>query len=258
MTKPVLLVFDYPGPRREARLADLALQEAGYEVRSLMVPPLPREPSAAAYAGRALEVGGPLTGPVRAVLGYCMAAPLAQEAAARTGAPLLLLFDGEPATPAAVEREYRGLLGSVGAPPALPAWWTGGLVAERSGAFLEHAGRHLTEEIREALAAQEDPDFEEEDAAEALAPLVGSFLDWMAYLVAAHRTDHPSWPGTAVNFLSRSQPEIHSWPGAATTRSVRLDVPREELPAAAPTRSLVLEALETHRRDGAISEAGAR
>ncbi|MFF3616778.1 hypothetical protein [Streptomyces sp. NPDC002580] len=257
MTAPVLLVFDYPGRRPEARVSDLRLENDGYDVRQLMCPPLPREASAAAYAEHALATAGVPAVAVHAVLAYCMAAPLAQEAAAITGCPRLLLFDGEPSTPKAVETEYRGLLTSVGAPSALPPWWSGELIEERSDAFLTYSERHLTESVRRSLVDQEDPDSAGDD--EAFAPLVGSFLDWLAYLVAAHRTDHPAWGGTVVNVLSRQQPEVLAWPGARTTRSVRVDTAREDLLTGTITRRLVLEALDTPRRDGhGISEEGAQ
>ncbi|MEU6194002.1 hypothetical protein [Streptomyces sp. NPDC047061] len=256
MTAPVLLVFDYPGRRPEARVSDLRLEDAGYDVRQLMCPPLPRACSAATYAEHALGTAGIPADAVHAVLAYCMAAPLAQETAARTGCPRLLLFDGEPSTLKAVETEYRALLTSVGAPSALPPWWSGELVEERSNAFLTYSQRHLTESIRRSLADEADPDYADD---EAFAPLVGGFLDWLAYLVAAHRTDHPAWDGTVVNFLSRQQPEIPAWPGAGRTRSVRVDTAREDLLAGTTTRRLVLEALEAPSRDGhGISEEGAQ
>ncbi|MEV0911242.1 hypothetical protein [Streptomyces hokutonensis] len=262
MTAPVLLVFDYPGRRPEARVSDLRLEDAGYDVRQLMCPPLPRAASATAYAEDALATAGAPADAVHAVLAYCMAAPLAQEAASITGCPRLLLFDGEPSTLKAVETEYRGLLTSVGAPSVLPPWWSGELIEECSDAFLTYSERHLTESIRRSLADQADPDHADDDCAdedEGFAPLVGSFLDWLAYLVAAHRTDHPAWGGTVVNVLSREQPEVPVWPGARTTRSVRVDTAREDLLTGTITRRLVLEALDTPRRDGhGISEEGAQ
>jgi hypothetical protein len=245
MTAPLLLVLDYPGRRPEARVSDLRLDEAGYDLRDLMRPPLPRSASAAEYAVQALTVAGEPIPAVHAVLGYCMAAPLGQEVAARTGCPRLLLFDGEPSTPQAIGTEYRGLLESVSAAsPALPSWWGTDVLDERSDTFLQRSERHLTEVVRESLATDE-ASWGEDDGDDALAPLIGGFLDWLAYLVAAYRTDYPAWNGRVVNFLSRDQPAVPNWPGARATRSIRAGEPREDLLASTTTRRLVLEALDT-------------
>ncbi|MEV5317702.1 hypothetical protein AB0K92_08550 [Streptomyces sp. NPDC052687] len=259
MSAPVLLVFDYPGRRPEARVSDLRLADAGYDVRQLMTPPLPRAASAAAYARQALDAAARSLGEVHAVLGYCMAAPLAQEAAVLTGCPRVLLFDGEPSTPQAVEVEYRKLLISVGASAALPSWWDSALLREPSQRFLGHAERHLTQTIRRSMAEQAEPGEDgEEDGDEELAPLVDGFLDWLAYLVAAYRTGHPAWGGSVVNFLSRQQPEISAWPGARSTRSVRVDTAREDLLTDATTRRHVLETLSGPRPAHAHPEEGAQ
>ncbi|MEU5307916.1 hypothetical protein [Streptomyces sp. NPDC021562] len=258
MSAPVLLVFDYPGRRPEARVSDLRLADAGYDVRQLMTPPLPWAASAAQYAHQALDTAAVPAGEVHAVLGYCMAAPLAQEAAARIGCPRVLLFDGELSTPDAVAVEYCKLLTSVGAAATLPPWWDTALLQERSDRFLGHAEQHLTEEIRRSLAEQAEPGEGEDDGDDALAPLVGSFLDWLAYLVAAYRTDHPAWDSTVVNFLSRQQHEIPAWPGARGTRSVRIDTARDDLLASTTTRRHVLETLRDSRHGHAHPEEGAQ
>ncbi|MFF2385734.1 hypothetical protein [Streptomyces sp. NPDC058108] len=259
MSAPTLLVFDYPGRRPEARVSDLRLVDAGYDVHQLMAPPLPRAASAANYAQQALDTVAGSFGEVHAVLGYCMAAPLAQEAAVRAGCPRVLLFDGEPSTPHAVEVEYRKLLTSVGAPATLPSWWDTALLREHSERFLGLAEQHLTETIRRSLEEGAEPDeYDDEDGDDALAPLVGGFLDWLAYLVAAYRTEHPAWDGSVINFLSRQQPEIVAWPGARSTRSVRVDTARDDLLSDAATRRQVMETLREPAREHANPEEGAQ
>ncbi|WP_156727721.1 hypothetical protein [Streptomyces apocyni] len=278
MTAPMLLVLDYPGRRSEARVSDLCLEEAGYDVRHLMRTPLPRSGSSAEYAADVLATtdvpatdvpatGDPATGdPARpyAVLAYCMAAPLALDVAVRTGCAKVLLFDGEPSTPVAVAAEYRNLLRTIGADSdALPSWWERGLLDERSDRFLQLCREHLADTVRRAMggefgAASDDAEAMAE-MAEAMAPLLDGFLDWMAYLVAAYRTDDPSWDGAVVNILSRDQPPVPSWPGAAATRSVRTGAPRDDLLADPTTRRLALEALAEPSRAGrGTCDRGAR
>ncbi|MET8022329.1 hypothetical protein, partial [Streptomyces decoyicus] len=109
-----VLVLDYPGRRVEARIEELGLEEHGYDVRYLLSQPLPRHHLAADYA-EALLATHPVLDDVRAVLAFCMAAPLAQEVAARISCPLLVFFDGEPSSPEAIRCEFRQIQRSLAA-----------------------------------------------------------------------------------------------------------------------------------------------
>lgn len=248
MTEPVLLVLDYPGRRPEARVSDLRLEEAGYDVRYLMQPPLPRGASVAEYTAEALATAGPAKDAAHAVLAYCGASALGQEVALRIGCPRLLIFNGELCTPQVVGTEYRALLESVtGEPVALPAWWDTDLLAEHSHDFLQRCEAHLREHVRRSLAEQAGGELDEQDlqdAEEALGPLLDGFLDWLAYLAASHRTDYPDFDAEVISFLSQDQPAVEPWPGARATETVRIATTRDDLLADPATRRLVLSALD--------------
>ncbi|MFB9710313.1 hypothetical protein [Streptosporangium nondiastaticum] len=188
---------------------------------------------------------------VHAILAYCMAAPLGQEAAVSTRCARLLLFDGEPSTPQAIGTEFRSMVESVETAAApLPPWWKAELLDDRSDTFLKLSEQYLTALVRRNVASDSlwDEDASNEDEIEeATVSLVNTFLDWTAYLVAAYRSDFPAWEGKVTNFLSRSQAIIGSWPGAALTESVRVDSDRTGLLSDESTRRLVLEALEASR-----------
>jgi hypothetical protein len=216
----------------------------------LLAPPLPREHTSDAYAAAALRSAQWDGTPVDAVLAYCMAAPLAQDTAARTGAPLVLLFDGEPSTPQDIGDQFRQLLRSFSAGPvALPAWWDQALLDERSDTVLELAQETLLHRIRTALAGTGDDDLDEDeggadDLLDAAEPLAATYLDWLAYLIAAYRADYPAWGGTVVQVASHDHKTLSPWPGAAASREIRIDATRAELLASPDTRRVVLEALE--------------
>ncbi|GAA2048399.1 hypothetical protein GCM10009839_62450 [Catenulispora yoronensis] len=261
----MLLVLDYPGRRPEARISDLRLEESGYDVRYLMQPPLPREPSTAGYVAEFLP-DADVSSPVHAILTYCGASALGQELALRTGCPHLLSFNAELCTPRTIGTEYRALLESVtGDPVALPPWWDPALLADRSDDFLKRCEAHLLDHIRQSLAAQfgadpADPTAAEDlrEAEEALIPLLDGFLDWLAYLAASHRADHPAVDTDVISFLSQDQPAVDPWPGARSTRTIRVDTTRDDLLAHAATRGLVLEALHRLPPSPAPFDGGTR
>ena len=244
MTDPILLVLDYPGRRPEARVSDLRLEDAGYDVRYLLQPPLPRGSSVTEYTTEALTAAGPRPDQALAVLTYCGAAALGQEVALRVGCPRLLVFNGELCTPQVVGTEYRALLESVaGEPVGLPSWWHVDLLAERSDDFLKRCEAHLVEQVRRSLAGVADDEQELRDAEDAMAPLLDGFLDWLAYLAASHRSDYPDFDAQVISFLSGDQPAVEPWPGARTTESVRIGTTRDDLLADPATRRPVLATL---------------
>jgi hypothetical protein len=229
----MLLVLDYPGRRDDPLIADLDLEAAGFDVRYVLLDPLPRVPRAARYAEE-LVASLDLGGPARAVLAFCMAAPIAQDVARLVGAPALLCFDGEPSTYDAVESEYRGVRAPFGS-GGLPAWWDRTELAADPERVLARIEDDLLGLARATLAA---------DGLEELAPqLVAAYVDWLAHLIAAHHAEFPMWGGEVLHVVSRDHAYAGDWPGARDTTTVRLETAREKLLRHEETRRVVLELL---------------
>ncbi|WP_173161091.1 hypothetical protein [Phytohabitans suffuscus] len=201
--------------------------------------------TAAEYAAGVLEQHGSLGAEVAAVLAYCMAAPVAQEmAAAITGSghtPVpMILFDGEPATAAAVEAGYQvaatQLSARVGASESAarrtlvldPA-----LLADRPDDAVHRMRQTLVEMGMTALSADDA-----EAAADIADQLADFYLDWLVQLVAAHNTSWPAWGGDVLHIASRDHRFTGGWPGAGSTRVWRVDAPRAALLARPETKRL--------------------
>jgi hypothetical protein len=259
-TDVVLLELDYPGRREEARIADLALESRGFSVRGLLGPPFVRDLTAAAYADRLVARHGPF-GDVDAVLAYCMAAPIAQEVAARVSAgrdPVtMILFDGEPATPAAVADQYLTTVEQVAEqfgtsavansaesvdPAALSArpaetleWMRGNLVRLAAGA--------LADDCDDGGGGGDD-----DDALETAEALAEFYLDWLAHLIAAHNASWPAWGGDVYHIVSSEHAFVGNWPGARATTLFRCEVARRDLLSRPEVADLVASCLRKDER----------
>jgi hypothetical protein len=246
-----VLVLDYTGRRPEAPVSELNLESRGYTVHYLLNPPFPRRLSADAYARELLDRLGSV-GDVRAVLAYCMAAPIAQELAAAvhavTGRALpLILFDGEPASTSGVQEQYEIALRKLGdllgvdparlTPPAP--------LVER--ALREHPEKEL-QAMRAGLlrvgeiAAADAPDDSEDVMADAEA-ITEYYLDWLSHLVAAHNTSWPAWGGPAYQIASHGHECGSSWPSATRTVTVPIDTSRIDLMKEGRTAEAVVSIL---------------
>ncbi|MGW2490905.1 hypothetical protein ACWCV9_27305 [Streptomyces sp. NPDC001606] len=200
-----LCVLDYPGLRREARVAELGLTAAtGLRLAELLAPP-PTAQAAPAYLAELLARRP--AGECRAVLAYCASAPLAGALATRlaTGGhrPPVVLFDAEPVTAATVLDAYRTTLAQLGASATAPE--TGELAAlvHRPDRFLTAARRNLTGHVSQALRADGCPAGEADALA---AQLTVSCLDWLTHLLAALTAPPPQRPGPALNIVSAETP----------------------------------------------------
>jgi hypothetical protein len=237
MTVAVLLALDYPGRRDEARIADLHLEANGWDVRYLLQPPFGRLPDSASYAGHLARRFGPFGPEVSAVLAYCMAAPIAQYLAVLLQVPLVL-FDGEPATAEAVERELEVAKKQLG--------WTrnAGSAAERFPedqlrARAADCARRMREILVPLAAGTLRSDgVPEPDAVTEAGPVADFYLDWLTYLIAAHNTDWPRWPGPVFHVMSRGHGYDGDWPGVDSTQLRRVDSERNELLGQPRTRDL--------------------
>lgn len=243
--EPVLVVVDYPGRRSSARVSDLGLPDLGFTVRSVLEPPGVRAVTADDYARALLAEHGPWPG-VAAVLAYCMAAPIGQELAAllsrgRTPVPLVL-FDGRPATLAAVRDQYRAaedqLLTQLGGRRHTVARAGPGTVLLENDPYAALAAmtRGLTDlgmaALSDGTGALEDRDVVEE--------VVAHFVDWLAHLLAAYHAPHTPWGGAVLQVMSGAHDACDPWPGAASTTTVRVDVSRVDLLRTPAAREAVL------------------
>jgi hypothetical protein len=236
MTAAVLLALDYPGRRDEARIADLRLETDGWDVKYLLQPPFGRLPDSASYAGHLARRFGPFGPEVSAVLAYCMAAPIAQYLAAHLRVPLVL-FDGEPSTAEAVERELGvakkqlGWSQNAGSADRFPE----GQLRIRPADCARRMREILVPLAAGTLRADGVP---EPDATAEAGPVADFYLDWLTYLIAAHNTDWPDWPGPVFHVMSRGHGYAGDWPGADSTLSRRVDSERNELLGQPRTRDL--------------------
>ncbi|ONI91295.1 hypothetical protein ALI22I_09550 [Saccharothrix sp. ALI-22-I] len=253
MSERVVLVLDYPGRRAESRVADLPLESFGFDVRHLLDEPFVRAVDTAGYAAELAARHGPFGPEVVAVLAYCMAAPIAQEVAALCGAIPLVLFDGEPSTPAGIADQYEVSVTQVREQLGLPAVDRGlpfedGLLSERPGECLESMRRAFVELAVSALRA----DSADEDAEVVAAQVADFYLDWLSHLVAAHNASWPAWGGEVLHIASRRHSFTEDWPGARRTTVHRVDTERNDLLRHPHTLELVRSFLaEAGTGDGA-------
>lgn len=247
---PLLLALDYPGRREEARVRDLHLEDAGFDVRYLLAPPFVRQLTAPAYAAELIARYGPFEPPPTAVLAYCMAAPIAQEVAGLCGAggePVpLLVFDGEPATPSAIEQQYRASVDQFRAQFGVADQADRRLPFDRlalsssPGECVERMRRCLVELGVTALRQDADPDEEFEDLEQTAGQVADFYVAWLVHLVAAHNASWPQWRGEVLHIASRDHGWTCAWPGARATAVRRVEADRDELLSHPDVRDLVL------------------
>ncbi|ADL45383.1 hypothetical protein ACIBSS_33485 [Micromonospora aurantiaca] len=232
-------------------MSALDLESHGHMVHYMLSPPFPRQFSAGAYAMELLGRQGDVDG-VRAVLAYCMAAPIAQELAAYvyaiTGRALpLILFDGEPARAPAVQEQYEMALHKLREFLSVDeAGWT------PTSMFDEVAVRERPEAVLRSMHAgllgvgEQAATYSPGDAAATMADaeaIADFYLDWLGHLVAAHNTSWPAWGGPAYQIVSRGHEHASEWPGATRTLTVAIDASRNDLLRHASTAEAVLSIL---------------
>ncbi|GAA2520701.1 hypothetical protein [Winogradskya humida] len=232
-----VLVCDYVGRRRQAPVSALGLHQHGITVHNVLTSPFPRELTAATYADQLWHRNGPFGTEVRAVLGYCAAAPIAQELAASlrdaTGVPVpLVLFDGEPATAASIQAEYLLAADKLGELLSVDP-------ARRTPPAIDPAG--LRSRPREAIEsmyrgllevgghAPHDGSVDPETARAETEMFAAYYLDWLSHLIAAHNASWPAWGGSAVQIVSREHDCVTEWPGALSTETIRIAADRDTL-----------------------------
>jgi hypothetical protein len=243
----VLLVLDFPGRREEARIADLRLEEAGWKVEYLLTPPYSRTVNARGYAAELARRQGNAV--PRAVLAYCMAAPLAHELAALLsppGSPVpLLLFDGEPGHADEVRAAVSTVAGQLGGADATDL--VDGLSGMSDDALAARPDEVMkaieTATLRLAADVFRADGFSEERASAAAAEVSGFYLDWIAHLIAALTSDRPEWGGSVRHIRTPGHKGPDVWPGASTTENHVVATARNDLLSHPRTRELALTLL---------------
>jgi hypothetical protein len=243
----VLLVLDFPGRREEAGIADLRLEEAGWKVEYLLTPPFSRTVHARGHAAELARRHGHVV--PRAVLAYCMAAPLAQELAgllSPPGSPVpLLLFDGEPGHADEVRAAVRTVAGQLaGADATDLADELAGMSDDALAARPDEVMRTV-EAATLGLAAEvfRADGFSEERASAAAAEVSGFYLDWIAHLITALNSDLPEWGGSVRHIRTPGHKGPDVWPGAGTTENHVVATERNDLLSDPRTRELALTLL---------------
>ncbi|MEV5202839.1 hypothetical protein [Streptomyces sp. NPDC053720] len=244
-----LVVLDFPGRRAEAHLSDLRLEDLGWDVLYAISEPFSRsvEPSryVAHLAGRCSGV------PVRAVLAYCMAAPLARELAERlggAGGPVpVVFFDGEPGAGAEIRETVGAVVRQLTGGPAEQ------LGGELAAAFADTELRERPERAMAVLAEQvvrlgaevfQEDGFDEDEAVAAATRVSGFYLDWIAFLVASFRAGSPSsGAGSVTHIRSADHPVSDDWIRAGSLDVHIVDCVRAGLLADPRTRELTAHLL---------------
>ena len=241
--QPTLLVLDYPGRRPEAHVSEMHLDQGGFDSVYALTPPLPTALTTPAYARQLCERLRP-DRPV-AVVSYCAAAPLAIAMAGLlagpAGSPLPITFLNPSQTqPYDIAREYaaavaqiEGRAPDIKRPPLLDI--------ERLLATPEMLVRRIETDLRlRATLALAAFGFDGADASGPTDTVVGIYVDWLTFLVAAHHCEQPVPNGQFLQVISEEEPADVSWLGGADLRTVRIACDRLELAMHAETRAAVL------------------
>ncbi|MFF5254162.1 hypothetical protein ACFY4K_19245 [Streptomyces leeuwenhoekii] len=245
--EPLLLTLDYPGYRKEARIADLGLADHGVRTVELLRRPLPRAATGPAYAARLLAGRPAGGGPVAAVAAYCASAPLAFEVAAALAGPdgpsLIVLFDAEGTTADAVAGSYREALAQLGVDAGEDE-----VRARVDPSLLASAPDRLVADLvdgleREAAAALRGMGGSAREAADGAARLAGTYADWLSHLVAAHHCVTSAWTGRVVHVMSAEARPGAFAHAAGERQEVRVDCDRAELLRRPQARAALLGAL---------------
>ncbi|NEA33607.1 hypothetical protein [Streptomyces sp. SID13031] len=241
----MLLVLDYPGRRPEAHVSEMRLDQCGFDCTEGLTSLLPTALTTSAYAEQ-LYAQQPLDRPV-AVIAYCATAPLAVAMArlhAGLGDPLpLVLLDPQQTPPSEIVLEYHEVVRQVEGKAPLtqrpPLLDIEGLLATPE-VLVERIAEDLRLRARLALEAY---GLGGADASGPVEGVVGVYVEWLTFLVAAHYGEQPSPLGPVLQVLSRVHPADAGWLGAADLQTVRISCDRPELAINADARAAVLDFL---------------
>lgn len=242
---PILLVLDYPGRRPEAHISEMHLDRSGFECQDVLTSPMPTALTTAAYARELCARQRP-DRPV-ALVAYCAAAPLAVAMTALLAGPAgpvpIVLLDPQQTPPSEIVHEYHevvrqveGRAPNVERPPLLDI--------ERLLATPETLVKRIGEDLRlRASLALAAFGFGGADVGGPLEGVVGVYVEWLTFLVAAHYDEQPAPSGPILQVISQGHPADAGWLGATDLRTVRVPCDRPELAANPQAREAVLKFL---------------
>jgi hypothetical protein len=242
-----LLVLDFPGRRPEAHISEMHLERYGFACTEVLTSPMPTALSTPAYAGE-LCARQRLDRPL-AMIAYCATAPLAVAMAGLLAGPdgqvPIVLLDPQRTPPSEFLREYQEVVRQVEG-QATDAERPPLLEVERLLAtpeiLVERIGEDLRLRARLALASY---GFAGADVNGPVESLVGVYVEWLTFLVAAHNDEQPPPRGPVLQVISRGHPADAGWLGATDLRTVRVPCDRPELAVNAEARAAIVEFLHT-------------
>jgi hypothetical protein len=242
----MLLVLDYPGRRPEAHISEMHLDRYGYACTEVLVSPMPTALTTVRYAEQLFAQRRPER--PAALVAYCAAAPLAVAMGALLAGPddpvPIVVLDPQQTPPSEILHEYHevvrqveGRAANVERPPLLDVE----RLLATPETLVKRIGEDLRERARLALAAF---GFGGADVSGPVEGVVGVYVEWLTFLVAAHYDQQPPPRGPVLQVISRGHPDDAGWLGAADLRTVRIRCDRPELAASAQARAAVLDFLQ--------------
>ncbi len=245
MSDKPLLVLDFPGRRPEAHVSEMRLDRYGFACTDVLTSPMPTALTTPAYAGE-LCARQRLDRPL-ALIAYCATAPLAVAMAELLAGPdgpvPIVLLDPQRTSPSEFLREYQEVVRQVEGrvtdaerPPLLDV--------ERMLATPEVLVERIAEDLRlRARLALASYGFAGADVSGPVENLVGVYVEWLTFLVAAHHDGQPPPRGQVLQVISRGHPADAGWLGATDLRTVRIPCDRPELAVDAEARTAIVDFL---------------
>jgi hypothetical protein len=245
LTENPVLVLDFPGRRPEAHVSEMRLDRHGFTCTEVLTSPMPVTPTTPAYASE-LCARQPMGRPL-AVIAYCATAPLAVAMAELLAGPdrpvPIVLLDPQRTPPAEFLREYREVVDQIEG-QAVSAERPPLLDVERllatPGVLIERIGADLRRRAELALASY---GFTGPDVSGPVESLVGVYVEWLTFLVAAHHDQLRPPRGPVLQVISRNHPVDAGWLGATDLRTVRVPCDRPELAVNAQARAAIVDFL---------------
>lgn len=239
--RPALVIVDFPGRRNAGRLRDLRLDEAGFAVSDILDPTQGDtiDSSPSTYPAAVIDLARRAVGDgsnVVSVLGYCLAAPLAEAVAEALGVASLVVVEAQDVTPFVVAEEVCAVRESIR--PGfcgLPEWWSDSFLGDPD-MTLERIEVTLLSDIEQATSLTLD-------AEPSLRILLATYLDWFRFLLAMHtvRRDVDQLRCRALSVMSQERAMAINWIREGTVDSRVVDSDRASLMGLDQTRQTVLD-----------------